>query len=120
MDKIWYRNPSTSEVIGRCGGDEKNGMTTQNRQKSNAKNIYKNLNTHLSSTCKPSGNFKTCNAFSCFLHTHGITSRTSRFFCNSHALNMLLDFKSLKSKSLKCNSKSLKQVSIRKQTIILL
>jgi len=24
MDKIWYRNPSKSEVFGRCGGDEKN------------------------------------------------------------------------------------------------
>jgi len=24
MDKIWYRNPSKSEVIDRCGGDEKN------------------------------------------------------------------------------------------------
>ena len=23
MDKIWYRNPSKSEVIGHCGGDEK-------------------------------------------------------------------------------------------------
>ena len=23
MDKIWYRNPSKSEVIGLCGGDEK-------------------------------------------------------------------------------------------------
>jgi len=23
MDKIWYRNPSKSEVIGRCGMDEK-------------------------------------------------------------------------------------------------
>ena len=23
MDKIWYRNPSQSEVIGCCGGDEK-------------------------------------------------------------------------------------------------
>ena len=23
MDKIWYRNPSKSEVIGRCGGEEK-------------------------------------------------------------------------------------------------
>jgi len=22
MDKIWYRNPSKSEVIGRCGEDE--------------------------------------------------------------------------------------------------
>ena len=34
MDKIWYIYPAKSEVIGRCGGDEK---TTQNRQKSNAK-----------------------------------------------------------------------------------
>ena len=24
MDKIWYRNPSKSEIIGRCGEDEKN------------------------------------------------------------------------------------------------
>jgi len=24
MDKIWYRNPSKSEIVGRCGGDEKN------------------------------------------------------------------------------------------------
>jgi len=24
MDKIWYRNHSKSEVIGRCGGNEKN------------------------------------------------------------------------------------------------
>jgi len=31
-------NPSKSEVIGRCGGDEKTEITTQNRQKSNAKN----------------------------------------------------------------------------------
>ena len=23
MDKIWDRNPSKSDVIGRCGGDEK-------------------------------------------------------------------------------------------------
>ena len=23
MDTIWYRNPSKSELIGRCGGDEK-------------------------------------------------------------------------------------------------
>jgi len=27
MDKIWYRNPSKSEVIGRCGGDEKTRRT---------------------------------------------------------------------------------------------
>jgi len=31
MDKMWDRK---SEVIGRCGGDEKNRMTTQNRQES--------------------------------------------------------------------------------------
>jgi len=36
MDKIWDRTPSKSEVVGRCGGDEKQ-MTTQNRQKSNVK-----------------------------------------------------------------------------------
>ena len=30
-------NPSKSEVIGRCGGDGQNRMTTQNRQRSNAK-----------------------------------------------------------------------------------
>jgi len=24
MDKIWDRNPSKSEVIGYCGGEEKN------------------------------------------------------------------------------------------------
>ena len=24
MDKFWDRNPSKLEVIGRCGGDEKN------------------------------------------------------------------------------------------------
>jgi len=23
MDKIWYRNPSKSEVVDICGGDEK-------------------------------------------------------------------------------------------------
>ena len=40
MDKIWYRNPSKSEVIGRCGGDEKPRMITQNRQKSKAKKKY--------------------------------------------------------------------------------
>ena len=45
MDKIWYRNPSKSEVIGRCGGDEKKGMTTQNRHKSNAKKNKKTIPT---------------------------------------------------------------------------
>ena len=43
MDKIWYRNLLKSEVIGRCGGDEKKRMTTQNRQKSNDKKNKKNI-----------------------------------------------------------------------------
>ena len=30
MDKIWEK-PSKSEVIGRCGGDEKNQMITQKK-----------------------------------------------------------------------------------------
>jgi len=42
MDKIWYRNPSKSEAIGRCGGDEKTEWprrtdkcrTLKNKQKS--------------------------------------------------------------------------------------
>jgi len=38
-DKIWYRNASKSEFIGHCRGDEKTRMTTQNRQKPNAKKI---------------------------------------------------------------------------------
>ena len=33
MDKVW------SEVIGRCGGDEKKRMTTQKRQKTTTKNL---------------------------------------------------------------------------------
>ena len=37
MDQIWDRNPSKSDVIGRCRGMKKNELTTQNRQKSNAK-----------------------------------------------------------------------------------
>ena len=35
MDKIWFRNPSKSEVIGRCGGGGKHRIITQNRQNSN-------------------------------------------------------------------------------------
>ena len=41
MDKIWYRNPSKSEVIGHW----KKRMTTQNRQKSNAKKEQKKTTT---------------------------------------------------------------------------
>ena len=42
MEKIWYRNPSKSEVIGRCGGDEKTidhaEQTTVERKKTQNKN----------------------------------------------------------------------------------
>jgi len=38
MDKIWDINPSKSEVIGRCDGDEKKRMI----KKSNAIKINKN------------------------------------------------------------------------------
>ena len=31
MDKIWDRNPSKSEVIGLCGGDEKNKNKTKKK-----------------------------------------------------------------------------------------
>ena len=43
MDKIWDGNPSKSEIIGRCGGDENTRMTTRNRHKSNAKKEKYNL-----------------------------------------------------------------------------
>ena len=41
MDNIWYRNSSKAEVNGRCGGDDKSRMTTQNRHKSNVNLFYK-------------------------------------------------------------------------------
>jgi len=42
MDKIWYRNPSKSEVIGRCGGDLKTEWPRRADKKSNAKNKKNN------------------------------------------------------------------------------
>mgnify|MGYP007091648630 CR=1 FL=1 len=39
MDKILYRNPSKLEVIGHCGGDEKNKWPRRTDKKSNAKKI---------------------------------------------------------------------------------
>ena len=33
MDKIWYRNPSESEVIGRCGGGGKNQKPPRTHKK---------------------------------------------------------------------------------------
>ena len=47
MDKIWYRNPSKSEVIGRCGGVEKNEWPRRSRQKSLKKEIKDELNIEL-------------------------------------------------------------------------
>ena len=43
MDKIWYRNPSKSEVIGRCGGDEKTQWQKSNAKKNKNLNIYNNM-----------------------------------------------------------------------------
>jgi len=39
MDKIWYENPSKSEVIGPCGRDEKTKWPSRTDKKSNAKTI---------------------------------------------------------------------------------
>ena len=38
MDKIWDRNPSKSEVIGRCGGGEKTDRTDKSRTLKKIKN----------------------------------------------------------------------------------
>ena len=47
MDKIWYRNPSKWEVIGRCVGDEKTNdhaePTKVERKKTHKKNKPKKL-----------------------------------------------------------------------------
>ena len=46
MDKIWYRNPSKLEVIGRCGGDEKtndHAETTKSRTLKNPKILQDSL-----------------------------------------------------------------------------
>ena len=45
--KSGIENPSKSEVIGRCDGDEKKRMTTQNRQKSNTKKKKETIATKL-------------------------------------------------------------------------
>jgi len=50
MDNILDRNPSKSEVIGRCGRDEQKWMTTQNGQaectRSNAKKTKTKKNSY--------------------------------------------------------------------------
>ena len=43
MDKIWYRNPSKSEVIGRCGADEKTRNDHAEPTKSNVRKTHKTL-----------------------------------------------------------------------------
>jgi len=48
MDKIWDRNPSKSEVIGCCGGDEKTEWPSRTDKKSNAKKIHKQIRCMLS------------------------------------------------------------------------
>ena len=52
MDNIWYRNPSKSEVIGRCDGDEKTewprrtdkSRTLKKKEKKNYWNYHKTKN----------------------------------------------------------------------------
>jgi len=39
MDKIWDRNPSKLEFIGRCDGDEKTEWPRRTDKKANAKKI---------------------------------------------------------------------------------
>jgi len=43
MDKIWYRNPSKSEVIGCCGGDEKNEWPRKTDKSRTLKNYPKKM-----------------------------------------------------------------------------
>ena len=42
MDKIWVRNPSKSEVIGRCGGDENTEWPRRTDKSRMLKNTPKN------------------------------------------------------------------------------
>ena len=42
MDKIWYRNPSKSEVIGRCGGNEKTNDHAEPTKVEQIKKIHDN------------------------------------------------------------------------------
>ena len=58
MGEIWDKNPSKSEVIGRCGGNEKTRMTMQERQKLNAKkNTKKYMTTVLPNTARDTAHF---------------------------------------------------------------
>ena len=48
MDKIWYIIPSNSEVIDRCGGDEKTEWPRRTDKKSNVKKTQTLQNTFVS------------------------------------------------------------------------
>ena len=43
MDKIWVENPSKSEVIGRCGGDEKTEWPRRTDKSQTLKNEHKTV-----------------------------------------------------------------------------
>ena len=45
MDKIWYRNPSKSEVISRCDGDEKTDDHAEPTTVERYKNKFKSPHT---------------------------------------------------------------------------
>ena len=71
MDKIWYRNPSKSEVIGRCGGDEKNEWSRRTDKsrtlKKRREQTWNELSYMLNLTLKVSfSEFELMAMFSCF------------------------------------------------------
>ena len=53
MDKIWYGNPLKSEVIGRCGGDEKTEWPRRTDKSRTLKNTQKKNKTPFSNLTKP-------------------------------------------------------------------
>ena len=73
MDKIWYRNPLKLEVIGRCGGDGKTRMTTQNRQKLNAKKVSAAIKAIHYRCCRTTLYFR-------LTHVQYINTRSIQFF----------------------------------------
>jgi len=56
MDKIWYRNPSMYEVIGRCGGDEETELPRRT-------NKVESWRKYLKRWCKPLVNYTKTNQY---------------------------------------------------------
>ena len=91
MDKIWYRNPSKSEVIGRCGGDEKNEwprrtekrstLKTKTKQKSFFLNNHVNTSYQTQTYCCTKKNQNTVQ-FSVNIIMYVFSSKTLKHFLN--------------------------------------